>query len=1038
VFVLCFCGLRVARGASDYLIDVWSGDNGLPNSSVSAIAQTPDGYLWIGTHNGLARFDGIRFVNFDPINTPELDQARIRGLFVDEHGTLWINTYGNALTSWRNGVFKSEFQAQQVASIFSRPDGLLFTMQGGDLVLRKKDTNGMATWQSFKPSGRTTGDSYHRDRQGNLWYVTRDGSLGHLNPNGTNGVVLSQVPGLEGQRINYLTSDALERIWVGTDKGIYLWDGQRFQDQTPTNGETRVQVSFLFCSKDGGCWVLGNSKLRKAINRKWVVETESWGPLLGSHNPAFDAHEDRKGDVWFRHFGQGVFHAKVDGTQRQITSADGLPGDRVTCWFEDREGNIWVGVDRGGLVRLREKHFQVLGLAEGPGTSGAVSVCEDAEGAMWIGTYGGGLNRWQGGRFHVFTLPEGPTKGFFFSAYPDPREGRLWLSAGREDFYQFEAGNISVSPWPAHGIKVLLVDRKERIWIGRKSGLACLSDGVLENLAANVEATDIHALAEDKQGSIWAGGENGVLYQFKDGKFIAHRPDGNLGRQTIWSLLPDEDGTIWVGTFRGGLLRFKEGKFTRYTVEDGLPSDIICQILDDGAGKIWIGSHHGIFHVAKSALNAFAQGEQSSVPCFSYGLYDGLPTLECSGSYQPSAWRAHDGRLWFATFKGVVSIQPGDLPKNELPPPVVIEELRVDGKSTELKLPGEEATGRRHGELRIPPGRHYFEIRYTALSFVSPDKIRFQHKLEGLENEWTRTGARREVNYSHLAPGNYRFRVIARNSDGVWNEQGAALAFTVLPYFWQTWWFKSVSVAAILGTIFGSVRFMATRNLRRKLERLKQQRAIERDRERIAKDIHDDLGAGLTQIMLQSAMARNDSQDEMKVHLTQISETARELVRDMDETVWAINPENDTLDGVVTYIGKFVQEYVTAARLRCRLELPAQLPVIPVAAEVRHNLFLAVKEALNNIIKHADASEVFFQLTLDSSAFMLVIRDNGRGFSSDTVPVNPVEGRISSGLGLQNLADRMEQIGGRCTITSRPGSGTEIQLTVVIQVSGDR
>jgi signal transduction histidine kinase len=363
--------------------------------------------------------------------------------------------------------------------------------------------------------------------------------------------------------------------------------------------------------------------------------------------------------------------------------------------------------------------------------------------------------------------------------------------------------------------------------------------------------------------------------------------------------------------------------------------------------------------------------------------------------------------------------------------------MRVDGKPLATLLP-DARTGIPTPGMRseVPPGKHYVEFDYTALSYVAPDKVRFRYRLEGLEKNWVDAGTRREAHYSHLQPGDYTFRVAACNNDGIWNEQGAALMFTILPHFWETWWFRGLAGAVVLGGIFGAVRFVATRNLRLKIERLKQQRAIERDRERIAKDIHDDLGAGLTQIMLQSAIGRCDPPEQMRAHLAQISDTARELVRDMDETVWAIDPENDTLDGLVTYMGKFVQEFAASAKLRCRLDLPAQLPAVPLAAEVRHNLFLSVKESLNNVIKHARASEVFLQLKLEPDAFTLVLRDDGQGFSSiDSAPSG--NGRISSGHGLGNLSERMKQIGGRCEISSERARGTEVRLTVMIKVGAE-
>lgn len=1028
-------------GTADYLIDLWTSDNGLPDSSVTAIAQTPDGYLWIGTYNGLARFDGVQFVNFDPFNTPELKHARVDGLFVDAQGTLWINTHDGSMTVWRNGVFTHEWEGGQVSAVFSRSNQLFFAVLRGELVWRKGNLEERDEWKSMELAGLTTGNSFHQDEQGVLWYVTRDGALERII--GTNSEPVSSKDYLKGERVNCLTADNSGRIWVGTEKRILLWQGDHFADQTPTNGEPVVNTSFIACTVSNGCWVLANGKVRKRMDRRWVAEAESWQDLNQVDATYLRAYEDSDGGLWIRQYGRGLFHAKPDGSTQRISSADGLPGDRVSCWFQDREGNVWVGVDRGGLVRLREKRFRSIGAAEGLPAKPALSVCEDQTGALWIGTYGGGLNRWRDGALTRFELSEGANKGSFFSAYPDA-QGRVWLSAGGEDLFVLETNRISPAPAAVHGIKVILVNHQGQVWMGRKNGLTCLTNGVATNFGPEdgFERTDVRALAEDRQGCIWIGTDGGVLYRFAGGKFTPYRMNDRLGNQAIWSLLPDADGTLWVGTFRGGLLRFKDGKFTRYTMPSGLPSDIICQILDDGLGKLWIGSHKGIFYVPKDSFKDFDAGKIPSLPCIAYGLFDGLPTLECSGNYQPSCWRGRDGTLWFATVKGLVSVRPDEVTVNRLAPPVVIEDIFVDGKSFEKEMRQTEknarpSVGASSSSLQIPPGKHQFDFHYTALSFAAPDKVRFRYKLEGLDNGWVETDGKRSAHYGPLRPGEYRFQVIACNNDGIWNETGSAIKLKVLPYFWETLWFDVLIIVIIVAAIFGAVRSAVTRNLRRKLEQLKQQRAIEHERERIARDIHDDLGAGLTQIMLQSALARRATHEQTPAHLAQISETAHELVGAMDEIVWAINPENDNLDELVTYVGKLVQEYVTQAGLRCRLDLPAQPPSFVVSAEVRHNLFLAVKETLNNAVKHAAATEVSLQLKTQPSGFSFVIKDDGRGFVPDAGELPAADsGRISSGHGLHNLVGRLEKIGGTCTIRSTPGKGTEVELTVVLQSDG--
>lgn len=998
-------------------MDFWTSDNDLPDSSVTALAQTQDGYLWIGTYNGLVRFDGVRFVTFDPATTPALKHARVIGLFTDASGTLWIDTYDGSMTSFRNGAFQCEWQGPQVVATFSTPNQLYFAAIASTIATRLRNSNGSNEWHTIALDARRTPARFFcQDSGGAVWCLLRDGQIVRIT--GTNAVQLPNGVGLDGEKVNCLASDSAGQIWAGSDKKILRWNGKSFEDETPTNGEPDIAISFLFCAASNGVWAFASNSVRHAVNRRWTASTDSWGDLLKAPALYVRAYEERNGNTWFRQYGQGLFCASPDGTFSRICSTNGLPDNRVSCWFQDREGNLWVGMDRGGMVRLRRRQFQTIGESE-LRNSPVATICEDGQSNVWIGTFGSGLNRWRDGTMKRFDLPDAANRDTFFSAYPDAN-GRLWLSADREDLYVLEKDQLVRRPEAIHGVKAILADREGRIWFGRQSQLTCISNGIVENFgpANGFERDEVRALAEDKLGAIWIGTGHGVLYKYADGKFTAYSPDGTPEKHAIWSLLTDGKDSIWIGTFRGGLLRFENGNFTRYTTSNGLPSDIICQILDDDLGNLWFGSHKGIFYLPKNSLAAFDRGEIQKLPCIAYGLYDGLPTLECSDNYQPTAWRTHDGNLWFATVKGAVTIDPHDVQPNLVSPPVVLEEFMVDGKSFPTT-----------GKIKIPPGKHEFDFGFTALSFTAPDKVRFRYRMNGLDNAWVESGTKRTAHYGTLRPDTYRFQVIACNNDGVWNEQGASLTIDQLPFLWQTWWFDVLAAAIFIAAISGGVRYVATRNLQRKLELLKQQHAIERERERIAKDIHDDLGAGLTQIMLQSSLARRESPERIQTDLLQISETARDLVRAMDETVWAVNPENDTLDGLLTYVGKFVQEFSAAAKLRCRLDLPVEPPAIPLSAEVRHHIFLAVKEALNNVVKHSRATEVSLSLKLERDAFTLVIEDNGVGLlpgSSNGI----VHERLSSGHGLSNLQQRLEAIGGKCTIRSKPGEGTEVNLTV--------
>lgn len=332
--------------------------------------------------------------------------------------------------------------------------------------------------------------------------------------------------------------------------------------------------------------------------------------------------------------------------------------------------------------------------------------------------------------------------------------------------------------------------------------------------------------------------------------------------------------------------------------------------------------------------------------------------------------------------------------------------------------------------LEVPPGKRQIEVRYTALSFVSPDRVRFRYKLIGLEEDWIEAGTRRSAQYSFLRPGDYQFQVAACNNDGVWNTLGSTLALQVLPYFYQTWWFLGLAGLLATAAVAVTVRQYVVRGMRRELVRLDRQRAVERDRARIARDIHDDLGAGLTHITLLSEVARRSPAQEVPTHLNHISDMARELTRAMDETVWALNPQNDSLEGLMTYVTKYAQDYLNVAGIRCRLDLPARLPLHGLSAEVRHNLYFAIKETLNNVVKHARASEVWLRLSLKSDGFDLVIEDDGRGLNGDNKTETSSNGRLYSGNGLGNLDQRLSSAGGRCVVSSKPGRGTRVEFSV--------
>lgn len=1019
------CAWRDASGA-DYQADVWTADAGLPDSSVTALAQTPDGYLWIGTYNGLARFDGKQFVTFDPANTPALAHPRVRQLAVDERGTLWINTLDGSMTSLRQGAFAREWTGAEgpdpdVTLLASITNQVAFLLHRGNIRLKAATAPAGVGWTDLNPPQRSVGGLCVADGAGTIWYRTADKKL--VRWRGKEFEPLPVAAGLDEQLVESMTTDPAGRLWVGTERDLWVWEEEKFQIMTPTNAAPPVGVNLLAVAADGSCWVLSDGQVRKAQGRRWVLEAEAIRGLFPEFSSRIGGREDRRGGLWIYDYGRGVMHIGGDGMVQRLGPQDGFPGDRVDCFLEDREGNWWAGVDAGGLARIRERRFQTIDVAGEISTKPAKSVAQESNGTMWIATLGDGLLRGQGGVFTNVAMPGGTEKGFAFCVAADAAD-RLWVSAGDEDLYVRVGEEFRRVTPVVHGVKALHVDQAGQIWAGTKSGLSwARPEAPFEFMAVGgIARSTIRALTEDSQGNVWAGAEDGTLYRITTNSTTAYRPEDGKPSDVIWALLAEEDGTVWVGTFRGGLLRFREGKFTRYGMGDGLPDNVICQILSDGLGNLWFGSHHGIFRIGRAALETFADGQIDTLPVNMYGRSDGLPTLECSSRYQPAAARSANGRLWFTTTKGAVAVQPGNMRPNLLPPAVVIEEVLIDGRVLNIVMQSQKnppvvvkGFDRNRQHLEIAPGKHQFEFRYTGLSLVASDRVQFRHRLEGVDADWVEAGNRRFAQYNFLPHGTYRFQVIACNSDGVWNRVGQDLTLTIWPYYYETWWFRLLAALLAAGLVAGAVRFLVTRRLHQKMEQLARQQAVERERARIAKDIHDDLGANLTLIAVLGDLARHEKAGE---RIQKMASTARQAVKSLDEIVWAVNPRNDTLAHLLDYTGQYAVDYLRAAGVRCLLDVPEHTPVREVPTNVRHNLFLVVKEALQNIVKHAKATAVWLRIGLTGQGLRIVIEDNGQGFE------RPPEDALADGL--RNMQQRMDEIGGTYRIQSRLGHGTEI------------
>jgi signal transduction histidine kinase/ligand-binding sensor domain-containing protein len=945
--------------------------------------QTYDGYLWLGTYNGLARFDGMHFTVFDDSNTPELRSSRITSLFEAADGTLWIGTESGDVTQYKDGHFAA-------------------------VPLH-------ANWSGGKIYAISADDA------GDVWLMNEAGELARVR----DGKVLSPPSGVVANVV-FLARGQDETVWIDREGRVSTLKGGRLTVELSTND----YVQGICAARDGGLWVASNGTIRKWQDGKWVADlgVAPWGWNIVANFAETSAGVLAGGTssdgLWL------FFTTQTNTPAVHLTHTNGLPSDWVISLWEDREKNLWCGTG-AGLVVIRPSNLETISPPDKWKGRPVLSVLPAPDGALWVGTEGAGLYRLQNGGWTNFTEAQGIRNPYIWSLAADGA-GKIWagswgggLFVQKDDSFDWAPGLENFrTPIPA------LLFLGDGLWIGTPAGARRYYDGKIEqfNEIAGEPFGDVRAIAQDKSGALWFGTAGGGLVRRGNGNFRRFKKSDGLSSDFIECLHFADDGALWIGTFGGGLNRFKNGKFSVVNREQGLPNSVIGHIEADGRGFFWMSSYDGILRAKETDLNRCADGEIAEVTFLTYGINDGLPTLECSEGFQPAGGKTADGRLWFPTAKGLVVVDPAGARINRQPPPVRNEEMRVDDKKF--------ADGNDVGPLKIPPGRHRIEFRYTGLSFVAPEKVRFKYRLNNFETDWTDVGEKRMASYNYLPPGSYSFQVIACNNDGVWNDTGASLKFEVQPYFWQTTWFRVLGGVATVLAAGGVVWFDTRRRMRRKLERAERQRDIERERSRIAKDIHDDLGASLTLIAMLSQSYRGEGPlpEFITKNFDRIFATARKLTSAMDEIVWAVNPRHDRLDSLANYLSRFAYEYLSVADIRFRLDFPLDLPTQPVTAEVRHNLFLAFKEALHNIVKHAAANEVRVEMKWAAAQLTLQVTDDGRGFATATpADGHAAVGRIAVGNGLANMQQRLAEIGGGCGIRSEPGHGTTVTFTVPLR-----
>lgn len=970
----------------NFSIETWSTDRGLPQNSVNALLQSRDGYIWLGTYNGVVRFDGIRFAVFDSANTPVMGNSRVTSLYEDARANLWIGHETGELGRMTAGVFSSVDLSHH--------------------------------W----PGSAVLG--INEDERHDLWLLSAEGAVLRLR----DGLVLPRFPGIgqEPGGTPEMLKDQAGRLLVvrnGTVAAIQngQWVPLKFDDPT-------FYYSRLCTARAGGLWVSGTGSIRRWQNGAWAQQT---GPLPDGISFLTTMTETRSGRVLVGSSHHGLIVHDLNGRNLTISTADGLPHNWVKCILEDREKNIWVGT-RGGLSVLRPRKVVMRSPPDGWQSVLPLSIAPGANGCVWAGSEGAGLYQFDGRTWRNFSEADGLSNPYVWSVLED-RSGAVWAGTWSGGLFRGRDGKFAIPEGLSElkdPITALLESADGTLWIGTGKGLARFRNERLERLAGlgGAAAGDIRALASGPGGELWLGTLGAGLGCLANGRLQTYTAREGLAGDFILSLHPEPDGTLWIGTLERGLCRFKDGRFANLTVKNGMPSNVLGHIADGHDGKLWFNSSLGIFAASKAELNRLADHpEAEPITCLLYGISDGLPALAGSAGFTPAGFRAPDGRIWFPNAKGLAVVNPAQVERNRLPPPLVIEEVSVAGQSLDRRPP--ESRG--ESAVRIPPGGQQIEIQFAALSFSAPEKVMFKWRLQGLEKNWSEPQRRRVATYSYLPPGKYVFQLMACNNDGVWNENAATLPLAVLPFFWETWWFKlAITMLGLL--LFGGAIILAQRSrLKRKLERAARERELERERARIAQDIHDDLGASLTRIgmLSQTAGETPENPERTAGYLAQIYAAAREMTRGMDEIVWAVNPRHDTLESLFNYLARFAHEFLAPAKIRCRLQVPVEFTDRPMRSELRHHLFLAFKETLHNAVRHSGADEVQVSISLEANLLKIVVADNGQGAVASAVSDGEsCSDRIATGHGFANIQSRLERVGGQSRITSIPGKGMLVEL----------
>jgi len=952
--------------SDDYILHSWVAHDGLPDVDILSITQTPDGYLWLATLNGMARFDGERFTESSESSGLKFPGAS--ALLTARDGTLWAAPVPGSLARLRAGGFQTEIPAPTDTS---------------RSIISLIEDAGNSIWASFSSGGEV-----RRWKEGKAERF----SLG----DGDDPIELCTA-------INGV-------VWFTSYKHCGFFDGREFHSRSL--GETGC--AHLAAARAGGVWtVAGRQLLRLQENGKFeAVADLSW---LGGADHVTALYEDPEGNLWIASEGGGLIRFRA-GKFERVSNSFPL----VNCIYEDRGGNLWVGTLGGGLDCLsRRQIFMHAAPADrspnplGPRDMRVGAVVVDDAGLVWM-AQGKSLVRATDATNRAFALAPGWTGPNGIYTLRSTSSGEIWIGGGGPHALRcWKDGRfLAEIPLPGQLASFLPGDKPHQIWAALKPnrGVYESRGKGFELLPESSSIANPIALALDPQKRLWVGTMDGRVYFRAGANFVeASMPDPQPDDMVTF-LVPDGPDTVWIGCLKSGLYRWHAGRIDKVPTVTGLPTHDLTVLEIEPNGNFWFGTFLGLFRISRAELEAVLDG-RPNVQAVAYGPNNGMPAAAgFHYGFLHSSASTPDGHLWFGTTLGGLEILPKNEPAAATPPAVLIEDILMRDKSLPLPPAGS-------APLVLPPQPGSIQIRYTLPELDTPGQVRFRYRLLGLGDDgWSLSDVQRVATFTNLPPGNYTFEVAATNPLASSQPKPASLTFTIRAAWWETLGFRLACALAAALAIAALVNIIVRRRMHARIRRLEQEQALDRERARIARDMHDELGARITQIMLINDATKHKSQADFD----QISEAIQSVSTTLHDIVWATNPRNDTLEGLVDYLVEFAEEFFAATDIELLLELPAEIPEHSVPSDKRHQILLVVKEALNNIVKHANAHQVRIQVALQPGELRIIIEDNGSGFQSADLP------RISNGL--VNMRHRMESIGGKVQIQSEMGRGTTITL----------